>query len=293
MNAFTVAGIGELLWDVLEDTEKLGGAPINFAYHAGALGANTLAISTVGNDLRGKTALVELRRRGVCCDHITVSRDRVTGYVEAKIDAAGVASYQFPDNVAWDAIYLAEETLALAPHLDAVCFGSLAQRSASSRRAIREFLQLIGSTTLKVFDLNLRQQFHTPEIIRSSMAIADVLKLNDDELRLIAKMEKLQGKSSAILMALVRSYDLQLAVLTRGNTGSLLVSRSQVSEHKGYSTTIADTIGAGDAFTAATVLGLLGGMDLDAINDHANRVAAYVCSQKGAMPPLPESLRLY
>lgn len=293
MNSFTIAGIGELLWDVLEDSEELGGAPINFAYHAGALGAKALAISTVGDDLRGKNALAELQRRGVCCDHITVLRDRVTGYVEAKIDAAGVASYQFPDNVAWDAMYLAEETLALAPHLDAVCFGSLAQRSATSRRAIREFLQLTGSTALKVFDLNLRQQFHTPEIIRGSMAIADVLKLNDDELRLIAEMEKLRGDSGAILQALAESYDLRLAVLTRGDAGSLLVSQSQISDHKGFSTTIVDTIGAGDSFTAATVLGLLGGMDLDAINDHANRVAAYVCSQKGAMPPPPESLRLY
>jgi fructokinase len=292
MSVYTIAGIGELLWDVLEESEELGGAPINFSYHAGALGARSYAISTIGDDRRGKTALSELQQRGLSCDHITIEKNGVTGYVLARVDGAGIASYTFPDNVAWDNIHLKESTLSLAENLDAVCFGSLAQRSPSSRQAIPNFLQRTGSRTLKVFDLNIRQHFYTPEIIRTSMRLADVLKLNDDELRLIAAMENTEGDVLSVLRSLIASYDLKLAVLTRGEHGSLLVSPSQYAEHKGLSATIVDTIGAGDSFTAATVLGLLKGMPLDEINAHANRVAAFVCSQKGAMPTLPEELRI-
>lgn len=291
MSVFTVAGIGELLWDVLDESEELGGAPVNFSYHAGALGARSFAISTVGDDARGRKALSELRRRGVCCEHITISPDKATGYVLASVDGAGIASYTFPDNVAWDAISLKDSTCSLAEKLDAVCFGSLAQRSPASRRTILNFLQRTGSRTLKVFDLNIRQQFYTPEVIRASLNLADVLKLNDDELLLIAAMEDTAGDTLTVLRSLVAAYNLQLAVLTRGAHGSLLVSPSQHSEHEGFSATVVDTIGAGDSFTAATVLGLLKGLSLDAINAHANRVAVFVCSQKGAMPLLPDSLR--
>lgn len=293
MSSFTIAGIGELLWDVLKDSEELGGAPINFSYHASAMGAHCYAISTIGDDLRGKIALDELRQRRVSCDHITVLKDGITGYVLAKVDDAGIATYTFPDNVAWDSIYLKESTLSLAANLDAVCFGSLAQRSPASRKVILNFLQITGKQTLKVFDLNIRQNFYTPEIITTSLKIADVLKLNDDELQLIARIENLNGPPLAMMQTLVESYGLRLAVLTRGEKGSLLVSPSQFSDYEGLSTTVVDTIGAGDSFTAATVLGLLSGLSLDAINERANRVAAFVCSQRGAMPILPEEFRTY
>lgn len=292
MSVFTLAGIGELLWDVLDESEELGGAPINFSYHAGALGARGYAISAIGDDARGRMALSELRRRGVCCDHITINSEKVTGYVRASVDGDGIASYAFPDDVAWDSLSLQESTLSLALTLDAVCFGSLAQRSPVSRQAILTFLQHTGTLTLKVFDLNIRQHFYTPEIIRTSMKLADVLKLNDDELRLIADMENTAGDTLTVLRSLVAAYDLQLAVLTRGAHGSLLVSPTQYSKHEGFSATVVDTIGAGDSFTAATVLGLLKGLPLAELNAHANRVAAFVCSQKGAMPLLPDSLRI-
>lgn len=288
----TIAGIGEILWDVLDDSEELGGAPVNFAYHAGALGAKAYAISTVGDDERGKAALVELRRRQMSTDHITVLKGSITGYVLAQVDSQGVASYTFPDNVAWDQIIMEEGTRSLAQKLDAICFGSLAQRSDISRERIINYLQIVNKNALKVFDLNIRQQFYTEEIIRSSLRCADVLKLNEEEIIRIAEMENLSGNEEAQLKLLVDRYGLQLAVLTRGGQGSLLVSPSQVSNHSGYQAEVLDTIGAGDSFTATTILGLLKGYSLDEINDHANRVAAFVCSRKGAMPPLSETYRI-
>lgn len=288
-----IAGIGEILWDVLESSEELGGAPVNFAFHAGALGAEAYAISTVGDDDRGKAALEKLRQRKVSIEHITVMPGATTGYVLAQVDSEGVAAYTFPDNVAWDRIQIHDKTRNLAGRLDAICFGSLAQRSDISRLAITDYLKNVQQTTLKVLDLNLRQQFYTSEIIRDSLNLADVLKLNDDEILHIAEMEHLKGNDESKLKMLVERYSLQLAALTRGGQGSLLVSAAQVSNHPGYQAEVVDTIGAGDSFTAATILGLLKGYSLDEINDHANRVAAFVCSQKGAMPALPDDCRIY
>lgn len=287
-----IAGIGELLWDVFNTSEKLGGAPVNFAYHAGALGAESYPISTIGDDDRGKAALVELQNHGVSTDHITVLRGALTGYVRAQVDSQGVASYTFPDNVAWDRIYLKEKTMLLAEKLDAICFGTLVQRSESSREVVENYLKILGKKTLKVCDLNLRQQFYSKEIIHSSLEYADVLKLNDEEIIRVAELEHLTGDEEAQLRLLVERYGLQLAVLTRGAHGSLLVSPSAVSNHPGYDADIVDTVGAGDSFTATTILGLLQGYSLDTINDHANRVAAFVCSQQGAMPYLPEGYRM-
>ena len=292
MSNFVIAGIGELLWDVLQDAETLGGAPMNFTYHAGALGAKGYPISTIGNDGRGEAALRLLQQRGVSCDHITVLPGGITGYVLAEVDAAGIATYRFPDNVAWDNLFLNDNTLKLADRLNAVCFGSLAQRSLHSRQVIQDFLGRLPAGTLKVFDINIRQNFYSQELLRESMTVADVVKLNEDELQLIASLENLTGDIIAQLRTLITIHNLQLIVLTRGDKGSLLVSSSQVSDNQGCAAKIVDTIGAGDSFTAATVVGLLKGMPLDAINEHANRVAAYVCSQQGAMAPLPVQLRM-
>ena len=193
---FVIAGIGEVLWDVLEDGEKLGGAPINFAYHAGMLGAEAYAVSTVGDDDRGRRAMTELEQSGVSVEHISVMMGATTGYVEASVDENGIASYLFPNDVAWDHLQVGEATKDLAGRLDAVCFGSLAQRAGASREAIMSFLEIMPQRSLKVFDLNVRQRFYTPEIIRVSLGVADVLKLNDDEINLIADIERLSGSET-------------------------------------------------------------------------------------------------
>lgn len=289
-STFAIGGIGEVLWDVIGEVEKLGGAPVNFAFHAGQLGADAYPISSVGADKRGAAALTELRDNGVTTDHISVIDEAVTGYVLARVDTDGVASYIFPDEVAWDQIYLSERTGALASRLNAVCFGSLAQRSERSRRVIRDFLDRMKPGALKIFDLNIRQNFYSQALIQKSLKRANVLKLNDDEIALIADIEQLPGNTDQQMHQLVKRYDLTLAVLTRGGSGSLLVAKDAVSDHPGYPCKIVDTIGAGDSFTAATALGMLNGRSLDWINDHANRVASYVCSRKGAMVSLPDEL---
>lgn len=285
-----IAGIGEVLWDVLEESEELGGAPINFAYHAGALGAEAYAISCVGDDRRGAAALKELENRSVSTEYITVLAGAKTGYVLAQVDAQGVASYTFPDDVAWDRLVIADEKGKLTSRLSAVCFGSLAQRSEISRKAIQNYLVGLNPDTLKVFDLNIRQKFYSRDIIETSLEMADVLKLNDDEIELLSGIFGLVGDQKTQMRQLMEQFSLHLVVLTRGNNGSLLMSPEGISDHAGYSARIVDTIGAGDSFTAATVLGLLKGYTLDQINDQANRIAAYVCSCKGAMPVLPEEL---
>jgi len=272
-----VAGIGEVLWDVLGDTETLGGAPVNFAYHVGQMGTTALAISSIGDDVRGQRAISTLMEYRVDTDHITVIDGAPTGYVQASVDSGGVATYVFPDEVAWDRIRIDSTTMELVSRLDAVCFGSLAQRSAHSRLTIQRFLKSLHST----------------EIIRDSLEQADILKLNDEEIVLLARLEDLKGSVDEQLRLLVERYRLSLAALTRGAHGSLLVSSAAISDHPGYQAEVVDTIGAGDSFTAATAVGMLKGYSLESINEHANRVAAHVCSYRGAMVPLPENLRKF
>ena len=291
MSKFTIAGIGEILWDVLDGSEELGGAPINFAYHANAMGATGYAISAIGDDDRGHKALDELQARKMSTKYIKIIPSATTGYVLAEVDNDGVASYSFPDNVAWDNLTLDTNTIELSGKLHAIRFGSLAQRSSCSRETITSFLKKAGNNSLKVFDLNIRQNFYSKQIIADSLALADVLKLNDDEILLIAEMEKIAGDNTAVLQQLVQKHNLQLAVLTKGGSGSILVSPTEISEHPGYQADVVDTIGAGDSFTAATVLGLLQNAPLATINQKANAVAAYVCSQKGAMPILAEEFQ--
>ncbi len=292
MADFLIAGLGEILWDVLADSEEIGGAPINFAYHAGLLGADSIAISTIGDDERGKRAIKELTRRGLNLEAVSIDSKHATGFVEATIDAEGVAHYNFPDNIAWDYLVLNDKALSLAPKVDAVCFGTLAQRSEKSRTAIHAFLDR-APQALKVYDMNLRQHFYSEEIIRLSLEKAHVLKLNDDEIRTVAPMFNLSGSEQNMLSELHNKFDLKYSVLTRGGNGSLIMGDGKVVESSGVKVqNMQDTIGAGDSFTASTIIGLLQGHSLEDISDHANRLAAYVCSCKGAMPAIPTEYKL-
>lgn len=292
MKKFTIAGIGELLWDVLPEAEVIGGAPVNFAYHVTALGAKGIPISTIGNDVRGGKALEELQKRGVETSAISITEDFATGYVTATLDNEGKASYNFPDDVAWDHLQINEYAENLRNILDAVCFGSLAQRSEHSRRAIYGFLDTLGKETLKVFDINLRQEFYSEKVVVNSLTRTDILKLNEEELPILADLIDLNGPSDKWLQVLVEKYHLQMAILSRGGSGSLLLTPKSSSDHPGVVTHIKDTIGAGDSFTAAVTIGFLQGLPLNEINENANRIAAYVCSQRGGMPPMPEFLKV-
>jgi len=286
---FTVAGIGELLWDVLPTEEKLGGAPINFAYHAAALGAEGIPISSIGNDTRGNKALDFLAAKHLDTRCISISDDLPTGFVTIELDNAGVARYHFPDHVAWDQLTINQASQSVADRLHAVCFGTLAQRSASSRTTITRYLHTLPAETKRVVDLNLRQDFYSRDIIETSLELCSILKLNDDELATLAPMFGLSGSIPEQLHSLLREHHLELVIMTRGADGSILLSERELSDHPGTATTVVDTIGAGDSFTAAVTIGLLLQRPLDEINETASRLAAYVCSQSGAMPDIPET----
>lgn len=285
-------GLGELLWDVLPGGEQLGGAPANFSYHATALGAVGLPVSTVGMDDRGERALQLLAARGLSTAAVAVTDRYPTGYVEAIVDERGIATYRFPDDVAWDHLEINAAARAAATGAAAVCFGTLCQRGADSRRVIEDFLRRLPPSVIKVFDVNLRQRFYTPEIIRTSLAQADIVKLNDDELPILAALFQLTGDPRDQLGQLRQLFDLQLAILTRGGHGSLLVGATGSSDHPGIAADLVDTIGAGDSFTAAVTVGVLLGRPLAAINDRANRLAAWVCGRPGAMPEIPAEFQL-
>ena len=291
MKQAKIAGIGELLWDVLPDSEQLGGAPINFAYHVSALGAEAVPISTIGNDSRGKNALKELQSRGVNTSYISVSEQFSTGYVTAKVDEKGIATYDFPDDIAWDHLAINLAAQQCATELKAICFGTLAQRSDPARLTIQRYLQTTSAKTVKVCDLNLRQNFYTRTTIETSLRLSTVLKLNDDELTFVSSLLLLNGAEHEKLEALRKYFDLELIILTKGSKGSILITKDEISRHQGIATEIVDTIGAGDSFTAVVVTGLLLKKTLDEINEKANRLAAYVCSQLGAMPPVPQHYR--
>ncbi len=291
MAKYVIAGLGEILWDVFGKDEKLGGAPANFAFHAASMGAEALAISTIGNDPRGQKALTELKNAGLSIAGIAVDSKHQTGYVEATVDSKGVAHYHFPDDVAWDHLQLTNTAKDIINKLDAVTFGTLAQRSRQSQELIHSFLQNVPETCLKVYDINLRQNFYNKEIIEKSLKLSDILKLNEEELPVLAEMFSLTGSEKEQLESLVETYQLKLGILTCGNQGSLLVTPATSNRHSGVTAEVVDTVGAGDSFTAATVIGFMQGKPLSEINNHANRVAAFVCGHQGAMVAIPDNLK--
>ena len=289
--SFKIVGIGEVLWDLLPSGRQLGGAPANFTFHASALGAETQLISRVGKDDLGRETLDRLSKLGVPTECVEVDEKLPTGTVGVTVTADGQPQYQIHENVAWDAIRGDSAGRSGVAVADAVCFGSLAQRSEPSRTTIQSLVAAALASTLRIFDINLRQHYYSRDVIEKSLALANVLKVNDAELPRLAQMFGLSGDERTQIQQLAERNGLRAVACTRGGNGSLLFAEGRWSDHPGVPTTVVDTVGAGDSFTAALTLGLLAGWDLDRINDHANRVAAFVCSCAGATPELPASLR--
>jgi fructokinase len=305
---FNIVGVGEVLWDLFPEGPQLGGAPANFAYHAHALGAQVQLITRVGSDELGREILRRFRGMGLSDVTVQVDETAPTGTVKVELSGNGLAHFTIQENVAWDFIALTDETLAAARRADAICFGSLAQRPEKSRDTIRQLVAAAPADALKVFDINLRQKFYSREVIEESLRWADVLKLNDDELPTLAAIFEADGAAEDCgnsgagtrtgvsaphdqIERLTRAFDLRLVALTCGPKGSLLYQISGDQERWSdigpRPVKVVDTVGAGDSFTAALVLGLLLKMDLDEINSIANDVAGYVCSQAGGTPELP------
>jgi fructokinase len=280
-----VVGVGEVLWDLLPGGPSLGGAPANFAYITTLMGDQGIVASRVGEDSLGIDALRRMEELGLNIDYVQTDREHSTGVVNVKVDGRGIAEYEIAQPVAWDFLEWNSDWQQLALDADAVCFGSLAQRSEKSCATIRQFVAAAPEHTLKVFDINLRQSYYSADILSESIRLADVVKLNDDELpRLMGLMNVSEKDDKASAKRLIRDYGLKVVCITRGSHGSLLVAGEDVSEHPGFRVSVADTVGSGDAFTAGLVHEYLHGASLDLMNEVANLVGAWVASEVGAMP---------
>ncbi|QEH38278.1 Fructosamine kinase FrlD [Aquisphaera giovannonii] len=290
--AYKILAVGEVLWDMLPSGKQLGGAPANFTFQCRTLGADARLVTRIGDDSLGAEVLDRFRSLGLPTDAVQVDPEAPTGTVDVTLDGAGVPHYTIRAGVAWDRIEVAWPAREAAAAADALCFGSLAQRDEPSRSSIRALVGASRAGSLRIFDVNLRAPFIDRAIIEESLGLANALKLNDEELPQLAAMFGLPEGTREAIAALAGRFGLSLVALTRGPGGSLLMAGGSWSDHPGVPAAVRDTVGAGDAFTAALVVGTLAGRPLDAINEHANEVAAYVCSQPGGTPALPDKLKI-
>lgn len=286
-----VVGMGEALWDVLPEGKKIGGAPANFAYHVSQFGLTSCVVSAVGPDALGKEIQENLTSKGL--NHLIAEVPYPTGTVQVEIDQAGVPQYEIKENVAWDNIPYTAQLEALAKRTQAVCFGSLAQRNVVSRETINRFLDAMPQTedSLVVFDVNLRQGFYNKEILCNSMRRCNILKINDEELVTVSRMFGYPGidlqDKCWILMG---KYNLKMLILTCGINGSYVFTPGNVSFQPTPKVDVADTVGAGDSFTAAFIASILKGKSVAEAHSIAVRTSAFVCTKDGAMPVLPSDL---
>ncbi len=286
-----VVGMGEALWDVLPEGKKIGGAPANFAYHVSQFGLNSRVVSAVGDDKLGMEILDNFREKKL--NAMVEIVPYPTGTVQVELDAEGVPCYDIKEGVAWDNIPYTPALEDLAKHTKAVCFGSLAQRSVVSRDTINRFIDAMpAEDTLKIFDINLRQGFYTKEILCNSFSKCNILKINDEELVTVSRMFGYPGidlqDKCWILLA---KYNLKMLILTCGVNGSYVFTPGNVSFVETPRVEVADTVGAGDSFTAAFVSSILSGLSIGEAPKLAVETSAYVCTQNGAMPVLPQSLK--
>lgn len=291
MNKIAV-GLGEILWDVFPERKVLGGAPANFAYHISQFGFNGYALSAVGNDLLGKEIFSSLEEKQL--NYLIEKTDYPTGTVNVKLNNRGIPEYEICENVAWDNIPFTSATENLAKDTDIVCFGSLAQRSEVSRNTIQKFIQTMPSSSLKIFDVNLRLKFYTKEVIDQSLKLANMMKLNDEEVLHIAELFGWSGDEQSICQRLLEDYELKILILTKGTSGSFVFTKKQTSFLPTPKIKVADTVGAGDSFTAAFTAAYMQGERIEDAHQLAVEVSAYVCLQHGAMPKLADAyLELY
>src|SRR5258708_1000909 len=280
-----VVGLGEVLWDLLPERTCLGGAPANFAYITTLMGDQGIVAMRVGQESQGVEALRRMEELGLDIEQVQTDGLHPTGIVKVEVDGNGQAQFEIAQPVAWDFLEWTSGWQRLAERVDAVCFGSLAQRSVESRATILRFVTATRPDAVRVFDVNLRQSYYSREVLAESMELADVVKLNDEELpRVMSLLDFLHKDESTSARHLLAAYDLKLVCITRGGRGSLLVNPGGCSEHTGFRVPVIDTVGSGDAFTAGLVHEYLHGASLGLMNEVANLVGAWVASESGAMP---------
>ena len=286
-----VVGMGEALWDVLPEGKKIGGAPANFAYHVSQFGLDSCAVSAIGDDALGIELLENFNKKGV--KHLIETVPYPTGTVQVEIDQAGIPQYEIKENVAWDNIPNTAKLESLAERTRAVCFGSLAQRNVVSRSTINRFLDAMpqDDERLIVFDVNLRQGFYNKDILCNSMKRCNILKINDEELVTVSRMFGYPGIDlQDKCWILLGKYNLKMLILTCGINGSYVFTPGNVSFQPTPKVEVADTVGAGDSFTAAFIANILKGRSVADAHKKAVETSAFVCTQKGAMPTLPAEI---
>ncbi len=289
---FIMVGIGEILWDILPEGKQLGGAPANFAYHANQLGNQGVVISCVGDDPAGAEILSTLEKKGVS-HKISSVPDYPTGTVTVEIGSQGNPEYTIHENTAWDHLQLDEDQHGLAAGAHVVCFGSLAQRNAVAAESIHHFLSATTPDCMRLLDINLRQNYYSKAPLIKLLEAATAIKLNDEELLVIAEFCDLFGSETDMFRQLEEEYDFDLIILTKGADGSRLYS-SDLGDSilHGLDLNIVDTVGAGDSFAAAVATGICRKMSLQETHLFATRVAAFVCQNAGATPRLPSLEKL-
>ena len=287
-----IVGMGEVLWDMLPEGKKIGGAPANFAYHVSQYGFDGCVVSAVGDDKLGNEILESFNNRRL--NYLIQRVPYPTGTVQIELDEAGIPCYEIKENVAWDNIPFTVDLEKLAKKTRAVCFGSLAQRNTVSRETINRFLDVMSDAAgqYRVFDVNLRQGLYDKEILCNSMKRCNILKINDEELIAVSRMFEYPGINlEDKCRALLSEYGLEILILTCGVNGSYVFTRENVSFVNTPKIEVADTVGAGDSFTATFISAILKGKSIREAHELAVEVSAYVCTQNGAMPELPISIK--
>ena len=283
-----VVGVGELLWDVFPTGKRAGGAPINFVYHATQLGAEGYAISAVGNDAFGTEILQELEKNHIA--NYIESINYPTGTVQVKLNN-GIPSYTIIENVAWDHIPLTQKAIDLVKKADAICYGTLSLRHPDSKNTITTLLSYAPKEALRFFDINLRQHYYSKELIEELLKLANVFKINDEELLVLRDLFNLKGSDSEVCKYFMNTYNLKYLILTAGEKYSIVYSPKEISRIDTPKVDVADTVGAGDAFSGAFVAGILEGKTLKEAHKQAVKISAFVCTKTGAWPEYSELLK--
>lgn len=284
-----IVGLGEILWDVFPTGKMLGGAPANFAYHVSCLGSKGLVVSAIGDDQLAQETMKKLKAKGlsVCLQQLA---NYPTGTVQVSVDDKGIPYYIINDHVAWDYMEFTPQVEQVASCAAAVCFGSLAQRHPVSRQTFYRFFEAMPQKSLKVFDINLRQNFYSHEVIESSLNVANVLKMNNEELIVLKSLFALRGDNPTVCRQIRAMFNLAVVILTMGAEGSIVETETDSSFLPTPVVRVVDTVGAGDAFTAAFVVSFLQGDSIVQAHKKAVALSAFVCTQKGAMPSYPKEL---
>ena len=286
-----IIGLGEALWDVLPEGKKLGGAPANFAYHAGQFGLDTIAISALGDDALAEETIEALKEHGL--NYLMPRVPYPTGTVQVTLAEGGIPTYEIKEGVAWDNIPYTDEMAEIAKNARAVCFGSLAQRNKVSRENIRKFLADTPANCLKICDINLRQHFYSKEVLEDSFRLCNILKINDEELVVVNRMFGYDGLDMRqTCEKMVQDYGLKMLVLTCGTNGSYVFTDDGLTSFQDTpKVEVADTVGAGDSFTGSFCACILNGKPVQEAHKTAVQVSAFVCTQNGAMPVIPDKLK--